>query len=588
MKKFFKNFDQISKLVFESSPKLIILNLIAIFLSGIVSVCMIQVTSHFFDTINSTKNASFIFSSFLFFVLSYLFKELLIWIIDFTDYKIDKKIYNFANEIIHKKISNISRIKYEDPNFVEKIELANTGVFSIGYYFFNIYGLILQDVPYLIMLGFTLFKYRPLLIITPIIIFIPILITQLINLSSKKKLKKDLIYYKKKLTNYSNILTAANYIKETRLLGTYSFFMNKFKEMLKNVNNKTWVSEKQVQLKNLISKTINLLGYCAVIYILFRSLIDNYITIGEFAAVFASIRTVYSMVNKVVVNRIGGILTYDYTDLKYFIDLLNEEEEEFGIKLNNSFEQIELNDVSFKYPNRKDYALKNINLILKKGETIAIVGKNGSGKTTLSKILLGLFDPVDGYILYNGFNKNCYLKNEFYKDKSAVFQNFYKYLYILKDNIRISNISDNDIEDKQLKLSCGNAELDFENESVFPSGFDTMLSKQFGGVDLSGGEWQKIAFARSFYKNYNFIVLDEPTSAIDPIEEAKIYAEFAQIVKDKTALIITHRLSAVKLADKIIVLDEGKIIENGTHNELIEKKGVYYNMFLKQKEWYDI
>lgn len=588
MKKFLKKFNQISKLVFKSSPKLIILNLISIFLSGIVSVFMIQVTSHFFDTINSNKSASFIFSSFLFFMLTYLFKELLIWIIDFTDYKIDKKIYNFANEIIHKKISNISRIKYEDPNFVEKIELANTGVFSIGYYFFNIYGLILQDVPYLIMLGFTLFKFRPLLIITPIIIFIPILITQLINLSTKKKLKKDLIYYKKKLTNYSNILTATNYIKETRLLGTYSFFMNKFKDMLKNVNNKTWTSEKQIQLKNLISKTINLLGYCAVIYILFRSLIDNYITIGEFAAVFASIRTVYSMVNKVVVNRIGGILTYDYTDLKYFIDLLNEEEEEFGIKLNNSFEQIELNNVSFKYPNRKDFALKNINLILKKGETIAIVGKNGSGKTTLSKILLGLFDPVDGYILYNGFNKNCYSKNEFYKDKSAVFQNFYKYLYILKDNIKISNISENDIDDKQLKLSCENAELDFENESVFPNRFDTMLSKQFGGVDLSGGEWQKIAFARSFYKDYNFIVLDEPTSAIDPIEEANIYDKFARIVKDKTALIITHRLGAVKLADKIIVLDDGKIIENGTHNELIEKKGVYYNMFMKQKEWYDI
>lgn len=588
MKKFLKNFNQISKLVFKSSPKLIILNLISIFLSGIVSVSMIQVTSHFFDTINSNKDVSFIFISFLFLVLSYLFKEFLIWIIDFTDYKIDKKIYNYANEAIHKKISNITRIKYEDPNFVEKIELANTGVFSIGYYFFNIYGLILQDVPYLIMLGFILFKYRPLLIITPIIIFIPILITQLINLTTKKKLKKDLIYYNKKLTNYSNILTASNYIKETRLLGTYSFFMNKYKDMLKIVNKKTWASEKQVQLKNLISKTINLLGYCAVIYLLFRSLIDNYITIGEFAAVFASVRTVYSMVNKVVVNRIGGILTYDYTDLKYFIDLLNEEEEEFGIKLNNSFEQIELNGVSFKYPNRKDYALKNINLILKKGETIAIVGKNGSGKTTLSKILLGLFDPSDGYILYNGFNKNCYSKNEFYKDKSAVFQNFYKYLYILKDNIKISNISENDIEDKKLKLSCQNAKLDFENENVFPNRFDTMLSKQFGGVDLSGGEWQKIAFARSFYKNYNFIVLDEPTSAIDPIEEAKIYDEFAQIVKDKTALIITHRLGAVKLADKIIVLEEGEIIENGTHNELIEKKGAYYNMYMKQKEWYDI
>lgn len=588
MKKFLKNFNQISKLVFKSSPKLIILNLISIFLSGIVSVSMIQITSHFFDTINSNKDVSFIFISFLFLVLSYLFKEFLIWIIDFTDYKIDKKIYNYANEAIHKKISNITRIKYEDPNFVEKIELANTGVFSIGYYFFNIYGLILQDVPYLIMLGFILFKYRPLLIITPIIIFIPILITQLINLTTKKKLKKDLIYYNKKLTNYSNILTASNYIKETRLLGTYSFFMNKYKDMLKIVNKKTWASEKQVQLKNLISKTINLLGYCAVIYLLFRSLIDNYITIGEFAAVFASVRTVYSMVNKVVVNRIGGILTYDYTDLKYFIDLLNEEEEEFGIKLNNSFEQIELNGVSFKYPNRKDYALKNINLILKKGETIAIVGKNGSGKTTLSKILLGLFDPSDGYILYNGFNKNCYSKNEFYKDKSAVFQNFYKYLYILKDNIKISNISENDIEDKKLKLSCQNAKLDFENENVFPNRFDTMLSKQFGGVDLSGGEWQKIAFARSFYKNYNFIVLDEPTSAIDPIEEAKIYDEFAQIVKDKTALIITHRLGAVKLADKIIVLEEGEIIENGTHNELIEKKGAYYNMYMKQKEWYDI
>ena len=224
-------------------------------------------------------------------------------------------------------------------------------------------------------------------------------------------------------------------------------------------------------------------------------------------------------------------------------------------------------------------ALVDITLVVKKGEKTAIVGKNGAGKSTLVNMILGLYDPIKGRVLYNGKEAKAIDKKDLFAGKSAVFQNVNKYKMTIAENVQLGNPQKNDLQEQIKALK----------ESGFPLNrysMDEELGKEFGGIDISGGEWQRLSMARGIYKNGSFVVLDEPTSAIDPLQEAELYKKFVQLFSDKTVFLVTHRLGAVSIADKIIVLDDGKIKEHGTHEELIRKNGYYKKLWDSQVKWY--
>ena len=230
-------------------------------------------------------------------------------------------------------------------------------------------------------------------------------------------------------------------------------------------------------------------------------------------------------------------------------------------------------------------AIQGINLHIKKGETIAIVGLNGSGKTTLAKIILGIYMPTQGNIYSGSISYSDLSREALFDNKSAVFQNYYKYLFNLRENVTISDAGLK-IEWIRVKNACQNANVPVDNITLFPLGYETLLSKRFGGVDLSGGEWQRVAIARGLYRNSNIVVLDEPTAAIDPIEEGNIYRKFIDISAGKTAVIITHRLGSARIADRIIVMEGGAIVQTGTHDTLMKENGLYKTMFESQAQWY--
>ena len=221
---------------------------------------------------------------------------------------------------------------------------------------------------------------------------------------------------------------------------------------------------------------------------------------------------------------------------------------------------------------------------IKKGETVAVVGENGSGKTTLVRLLTGLYLPSEGDILYGKANTKTASVHSLFKNISAVFQKYQRYQMTLRENIAISDMA-GIASDAALDGICVQAGVEKTTNSFY-NGYDTMLSREFDGVDLSGGQWQRVAIARSFFRSHQLIVLDEPTAAIDPIEETKIYNRFAEISKDKTAIIVTHRLGSVKLADRILVMKQGKLVEHGTHTELMEAGGEYARLYKSQEQWY--
>jgi ATP-binding cassette subfamily B protein len=225
-----------------------------------------------------------------------------------------------------------------------------------------------------------------------------------------------------------------------------------------------------------------------------------------------------------------------------------------------------------------------LSFVVREGEKISVVGENGEGKSTVVKLLLGLFLPDSGEILING--KSLFA----YSDKArscifgTVFQDFVRYSISAKENVELGNIDAASAETFSEAIKKAQAD---EFIVGLSNGADTLLGRDFdGGVDLSGGQWQRIAIARAFMGDKPVLILDEPTSQLDPIAESKLYGEFAEMAAGKTAIFITHRLASTMITDRIFVISDGKITENGTHTELMQQGGLYADMFEAQKQWY--
>ena len=274
-------------------------------------------------------------------------------------------------------------------------------------------------------------------------------------------------------------------------------------------------------------------------------------------------------------------------DLTEFVELSKGGDDVLTLPDKNvpEFKSLEFRDVSFQYPSGDRLILDGLSFSLESGLHYAFVGKNGAGKTTITKLLTGLYTEYDGEILINGKELREYPSSTLKALFSVVYQDFAKYYVSLKENIKLGNTAgenpDDVINDAAIK-----AGLD-EIISELKEGIDTPLGKILeNGQDVSGGEWQRIAIARSLISRAPIKMLDEPTAALDPISESRVYSEFEKLMQDKTTVFISHRLGSTKLADEILVIDDGKITERGTHDELMEEEGQYAEMFEAQRGWY--
>lgn len=246
--------------------------------------------------------------------------------------------------------------------------------------------------------------------------------------------------------------------------------------------------------------------------------------------------------------------------------------------------EVEFRNVSFQYPGSESFALKNVNMKFRVGERLAVVGENGSGKTTFIKLLSRLYDPTEGEILLNGIDIRKYNYLEYMSIFSVVFQDFKLFAFPLGQNVAAGMEFDRaHVQECLEKAGFG------ERFMTLPDSLDTYLYKNFSkqGVDISGGEAQKIALARCLYKDAPFIILDEPTAALDPIAEAEVYTRFNEYVGDKTAIYISHRLSSCRFCEEIAVFDKGQIVQLGSHEQLVkEKQGKYYELWQAQAQYY--
>ena len=286
----------------------------------------------------------------------------------------------------------------------------------------------------------------------------------------------------------------------------------------------------------------------------------------------------------------AGLIRINSTFLKQVFDFLDHPNVMYQGSLtiekrSDKQYEVEFKDVSFRYPGSEHYALRHVNIKFKVGQRLAVVGPNGSGKTTFIKLLCRLYDPTEGTILLNGFDIRKYDYEEYLSIFSVVFQDF-----ALTDMPLGENVAAAGVYNRELAQSCL-IKAGFESRlKELPKGLDTYLKKTLNqdGVDMSGGESQKIALARALYKDSPFIVLDEPTAALDPIAEAEIYSKFNEIIEDKTAIYISHRLSSCKFCDEILVFDRGAVVQKGSHEALVSNAaGKYHALWYAQAQYYD-
>ncbi len=496
--------------------------------------------------------------------------------------KIDSKIGMQLGIELGEKGGRLSLIQYEDVEINNRLKRAQDciehGRFSdLSLSVFNILAEVLK-------VGSTLFilaRFSPLLALVSLLSVVPYFVVRLIRGKEFYELKKYQAAGERRRNYLYDLFGDKRVVKELRIFGIESYIEEKLYQTRDAMNQELWDFKKRDICSFLLCEILCKCGYVLSIIIAILLLLNHRLDFGMLAASLVAF-TSFQLAAKYFLISLGRIpecaaFVRDYYD---FIDI--DEDVHGTEKFEPNFDKINVKNVCFAYPNTDHLTISDISLDIKKNESIAIVGNNGSGKTTLVKLLTDLYKVQEGEILYGTQNIKDLETKEFYQNVSIVSQDFVKYEMTLQENIGISDWKQMGNTDKIQELL---KQMDLPELSEVDA-LNTLLGSEFDGRDLSIGQWQKLAIARGMFKESSMIVLDEPTAALDPIMETTILKMFLQIAKEKTAIIVSHRIGICREVDKIIVMKKGKVVEIGNHDELLAKKGEYYQLYKMQQKWY--
>lgn len=427
----------------------------------------------------------------------------------------------------------------------------------------------------------TLFIFSPLLSIIVFFAPIPVLYTTYIHNKLTFKFSRDNTATLREL-NYYQSLFLGKAMKEIKVFNLFSYFFSKWKRTADNYLEKERRNQLVIFLLNSINSIILNVSVGIVQIIAIVLLAHGELSIGALGAVFLLTKSLiyntsalFSAITTFLAQKNESTQFFDMIDLKDYEATTAERPE------NLPHEKVVMaSKLSYRYPLTGKYRLRDIEMVIHKGEKIAFVGENGAGKSTFVKLIAGMLEPSNGKIIVSSSGANNTFSYR-YDELSMVFQEPNQYnSFTIEENILLG-----DIERKQDSQAVDQA-LSFVN---FDSNLNkkTLLGKNLGGADLSGGQWQKLSIARAYYQGKNFYILDEPTSNLDPLVEADIFEKYMKMAYDKTIIFVTHRISMATLADRIVVFKNGRIVEDGSHEDLIAKGGEYSKLYSVQAQWYE-
>lgn len=563
-------------------PRTLVLQIICMMLQSLMAAITIWLTSVFLNLVyqKDFKSSLICFCMILaVFVLSEVANSIFYSCMVSIDFQTGQQLQIELGE----KGTRLSMICYENTETNNMLKRAKNCIeqerFSdLSLSVFNILAEFLKVNGTLLVLA----GFHPVLVGISLLSVFPYLIVRLVRGKEFYELKRYQAAGERRRNYLYHLFGDKQAVKELRIFEIEDYIEQKMYAARDNMKQEVWNFKKRDMRSLLICEIFCKSGYLLSIFSTILLLLHQVLDVGMMAAALAAFTSFQTAAKYFLVSL--GRIPECAAFVKDYYDFMDMEEAEKGTeKLCSDFDSIKVKQLSFSYPGRKTPAVSNLSFTIKRNEVVAIVGNNGSGKTTLVKLLTGLYQAQKGQIYYGRQNLRSLDPEEFYKQISFVSQDFIKYELTVRENIGIGDWKQMENTDKiYMLLHQVGLETFISQASV-----NQLLGNEFGGRELSVGQWQKLAIARGMMKDSSVIFLDEPTAALDPLMETKVLKMFLKIAREKTAIIVSHRIGICKEVDKIIVMKEGKIAEIGNHEELLAEKGEYYRLYTMQQKWYE-
>lgn len=581
--------------ILKADPSIFFLSISSMVIAGISPVVVTYLTAELIDKLgrNIGENSKAVYITvggifaaiLLLGVVSYAIESMKTVICVVVGLKLSNNIEN----IISDKFQNIKQDRIDDPNF---LDLHSNTLNKCGSEPLNLMESLFTAIANVI----SLIGYASIIVQHSFLTFFIILVFALPIILIKRKYQgltfrfyNERTMQLRRIMYYLELITEPKYANEVRSYRLYDYFFNERKKLFHDfIKGNTDITAKEIAV-SLFTSAFSMMGAVLVGIWLIQKTVRGIIPVSEFYLLITAIMTL--VIGLMALSDQIASNSKSMMFINYIFEYMKEtdviENKELKIE-NKSIHEICFENVGFKYKGTGHYALKNINVHFDTSKTICLVGENGSGKSTFVKLLLRIYDPTEGRILLDGIDLKNYDLNELRRFYGVLFQDYVRFSDSVRNCIGFGNIDQLQNTEsivEAAKLSGADAFIqDYEK------GYNTNLSKMFfsESIEPSGGQWQKIAISRTVYSDARVLILDEPTAALDPKSEVKMFDTFKKISKSKSTFIISHRMYITKLADKIIVLDDGNIIEDGNFQELIKLKNKFYSMYKIQSDSYSM
>ena len=508
-------------------------------------------------------------------------------VIDYLDALLAGKYTHHVSVRVMEHAAGLDLLAYEDPAFYDRLERARVQA-TDRLYMIQAIGRLIQQVITTITLSISIMVFSPWLLLLLIVGVIPAFLgeTHFAFLGYAKNFRQTPI---RRQLDYLRILGGSKEAaKELKLFGLKDFLTRRFEGLSTQVYHEDVALARKKVLMGSVLSAIGTAGYyTAYIFAVWKT-VTGVFSLGSLVFLANAIRDASSNLQQTfsTLSTIADQALF-LTDLIAFFEMRPTiQSKPNALPAPRPIRQgFEFRNVSFRYPGSSRLVLNELNFHLRPGERVALIGENGEGKTTIVKLLTRLYDPAEGQVLLDGIDLREYDLEDLYREIGVIFQDFMRYEMTARENIAVGRIEQ--IENTELLRESAHKSMADGVVAKLPAGYAQMLGRRFdGGVDLSGGEWQKVALARAYLRDAQVLILDEPTSALDARSEYEVFQRFAELTSGKMALFISHRFSTVRMADRIVVLEKGRIAEEGDHDALTQLGGRYAEMFELQAASY--
>ncbi len=586
-----KNLPPFFRLIWKTSPSLTLTNVVLRVLQAALPTAILYVGKLIIDEVllilDGTGNTDYLWKLVAVELALSLASDLLSRAISLVDSLLGDLYTNQTSVDLMRHAAILDLYHFEDSEFYDKMERARRQTTSRSSLISQLLAQF-QSTVTLVVLGVSVAAFNPWLILLLVVAVIPSFIQENYFNQQAYSLTRSWTPERRELDYLRYIGASDTTAKEVKIFGLADFITERFRVL----SMKYYYANRKLSISRagwgaFFSAISSLTYYGAYVLIIFQT-INGVITVGSLTFLSGAFRRMQQGLQTILsrFSTIGESALYLQDLFDFFAIQPNIADRQDAIPFPDPVRQgWEFENVSFRYPNSEQYAIRNLSFKLPAGEKVALVGENGAGKTTLVKLLARLYEPTEGRILLDGRDLRDYELTSLRDNVGVIFQDFFRYQMTARENIVVGRVEESGNEDRI--ADSARKSLAEEVVQSLPDGYDQLLGRRFANsVDLSGGQWQKIALARAYMRDAQLLILDEPTSALDARAEYEVFQRFTELIAGKTAVLISHRFSTVRMADHILFLEYGGLVEEGSHEELIDLGGRYAELFDLQAAGY--